>query len=449
MTLNSKLDLRIYLLNLVFFIFSMARSASDQWFIVYFYDYFNIWQCQILFGCKLGVRFVASIIWGFWGDYYSNQKLNFFIVTHIISAVLSSLFLYKYVMMNFSISMIIILFDGFVVGTAALLDTVTVLIVPENTYGKTRFWWAFGVGVGALLCGIWAHYSLSNMVYFYFYGIAIAITCIVLMISITYIPNMQIHHNIDTDHNTDDDTDDEHSDNSVLLENDDKDSHINNSQNNNTTLPFQLVKEFFSLMCCNNIVIIFNIDLFIFGIAHAFVQQALFIYLLNVFNATKYLCGLTIFSMISGELIIFYFSEHLLKKIGIIGLLGIAHFSYAFRVILYTVIPHYRSWSYLFLLLEPLHGFTFAGMWIASVEYGSRISPLHLKATTIGTIKGIYNGFGNMCGTLLTGYLYYTIGPDIMFRSCGIVVLIWALFCQIVFRVMHYSHPTKYTTAIF
>ena len=134
--------------------------------------------------------------------------------------------------------------------------------------------------------------------------------------------------------------------------------------------------------------------------------------------------------MTFGELIIFYHSKYLLNKIGIIGLILLSHLSYAFRVIMYTLIPHYNEWSYLFLIIEPLHGFTFAGRWIACTEYCSRISPIHLKSTMIGTHFGIYTGLANCIGAFITGYIYYYYGGDLMFQMSCLFVFICQFYIK-------------------
>ena len=441
---------QLAILKLVFVTFAMARTATNQWLIVYFFDYFNIFNCDILFGTRLGIRFIAGIIWGYLGDYFTNRKLSFFIIGHIISAILTTLFLYKYVIDSFYYVLITISIESFFGGCSPLLDTITVMITEKNTYGESRFYWALGVGVGAVLCGIWSYQTNSNEIYIYFYDINIALTCIILLSAIYFITSFtQNSHQYAMVYTTSPDNESENEieyENNVHNEYNENDHLLENAQ----IIPngYDMIKEYFHIISTNPIVIIFIIDLFIFGIVHAFVQSSLFIYLLNEFNATQYLCGLTVLSMICGELIIFYFSKWFLTRFGIIGLLMISHISYAIRVIIYTFIPKTMTFSYLFLGIEPLHGFTFAGMWIASIEYASRISPIYLKATIIGTVYGVYNGLGTMFGTFLAGYIYQTYGPDFMFRCAGIFVLIWMIIVQIMFRFIHYFRPSKYTKAM-
>ncbi len=73
----------------------------------------------------------------------------------------------------------------------------------------------------------------------------------------------------------------------------------------------------------------------------------------------------------------FYYSKFLIEKIGVKGLLTLAHMLYAVRVFTYAVIPRgngiFGYW--LFLATEPLHAFIFASMWSASVEHSRRHTP--------------------------------------------------------------------------
>ena len=168
----------------------------------------------------------------------------------------------------------------------------------------------------------------------------------------------------------------------------------------------------------------------------SFVENYLFLFLIQKLDAPVYLCGLTITVMVLGEVPIFRASNWLLKKIGILGLLWLSHAAYIIRVFGYTLLPHgERKYSYFILLLEPLHGLTYAGMWLASVEYGARIVPTHLQGTMQGLLGGIYNGLGDSFGSLVGGYIYNTYGPVWMYRHTGAIIFLWMIIFQVTFRL--------------
>ena len=59
----------------------------------------------------------------------------------------------------------------------------------------------------------------------------------------------------------------------------------------------------------------------------------------------------------------------------------IGQLSYIIRVLAYTFFPSNNiQIAYLILIIEPLHGLTFAGTWIATVEYGVNLVPKEYQA---------------------------------------------------------------------
>ena len=168
----------------------------------------------------------------------------------------------------------------------------------------------------------------------------------------------------------------------------------------------------------------------------SFVETYLFLFLLERLDGPVYLCGLTITVMVIGEVPVFAASNFLLKKIGILGMLLISHVAYAVRVFGYTMLPeHNEHYSYFILLLEPLHGLTYAGMWLASIEYGARMVPTHLQGTMQGLLNGIYIGLADSIGSVVGGYIYHSFGPIWMYRASGSVIFIWMILFQILFRL--------------
>lgn len=67
------------------------------------------------------------------------------------------------------------------------------------------------------------------------------------------------------------------------------------------------------------------------------------------------------------ELPIFHFSKKIGDQIGFHGMMMIGMLAYIIRAFGYTVLT--ASTNYILLVLELLHGVTFALMWSAAVEY--------------------------------------------------------------------------------
>ena len=122
------------------------------------------------------------------------------------------------------------------------------------------------------------------------------------------------------------------------------------------------------------------LNLFVYGNCTAFVESFLLLYLHQDYHASKMLMGLCVFSMTMGEMVVFYFSDHIINFLTIQGSLIFSMFVYAVRCYVYTIIP--VDLKYVFVFIEPSHGLTFALMWNSAVYYANQISPPHLKSTT-------------------------------------------------------------------
>ena len=119
-----------------------------------------------------------------------------------------------------------------------------------------------------------------------------------------------------------------------------------------------------SSILCRTEVALLLINLFVQGVLVAFVESFLYVYLSEVYNCPSYFLGLCTCVAAAFECPVFYYSEDLIARFGVKGLLTIAQFLYASRVFAYTLIPNNSSvfGYWLFLLTEPLHAFVFAAM---------------------------------------------------------------------------------------
>eukprot|EP01084_Bolivina_argentea_P166590 289199_1 len=153
--------------------------------------------------------------------------------------------------------------------------------------------------------------------------------------------------------------------------------------------------------------------------------------------------------MVLGEVPIFYWSKWLLDKIGIIGLLSIAHVAYVVRCVAYTMLPQTRYYSWFILLIEPLHGLTYGGMWIASVEYGSKLAPKSMQGTMLGMIAGLYQGLAVCFGTVIGGVIYHHFGPVFMYRLSAAIIAGWMIFFQCALRLIRCCNDSEGIKLIF
>ena len=109
-------------------------------------------------------------------------------------------------------------------------------------------------------------------------------------------------------------------------------------------------------------------------------------------------------------------------------LLSICHLIFAVRCILYAVLP--RSYPFTVLIVEPLHGITFAMMWSVSVEYGKRIAPIGSEATMQALLSGLYYklaiGIGSSFWGVVTAQRH--LGFRKSYFACACLQIVWSLF---------------------
>eukprot|EP01112_Ceratiomyxa_fruticulosa_P013897 TRINITY_DN393_c0_g2_i1.p1 TRINITY_DN393_c0_g2~~TRINITY_DN393_c0_g2_i1.p1 ORF type:complete len:505 (+),score=70.00 TRINITY_DN393_c0_g2_i1:251-1765(+) len=152
----------------------------------------------------------------------------------------------------------------------------------------------------------------------------------------------------------------------------------------------------------------------------------LFLYLKDHFNASTLLMGASMPFSVFLELPFFFFTKNLIKKMGVKGMIALAHVIYIIRVSLYYIIGHLNVSAWVDLPIELLHGFGFTMIWAAGVQYSSDIAPVGLEATAQGIYTAIWalGGIGGVIG----GRLYTTWGPVKMFGACAPFLMFSLLF---------------------
>jgi hypothetical protein len=132
------------------------------------------------------------------------------------------------------------------------------------------------------------------------------------------------------------------------------------------------------------------------GVFMGIIATALFLYLTEL-GASTTLLGGTLLSTCVSEVPFFFFSDKIVKALTPHGVLVLASWCLALRLLLYSAIPNYPALE-LILPVELLHGVTYACMWSAAVAYGAYVAPPHLEATVQGVMGGIYFGAGSGIG---------------------------------------------------
>lgn len=191
-------------------------------------------------------------------------------------------------------------------------------------------------------------------------------------------------------------------------------------------------KELFMMIsssCYGSALILF---VFTFSIGLSVVDNLAFMFFewLGSSNTTD---GVSVVFTVILELPLFYLSPTLLKRYGPGKLLIIAGLAYVIRVAGYVIIPEGKMW--LLLILETLHGISYACSKTGSVEYIARVTPTGYDASAQGVLFTI-RFVGVVVGLFVGGSMQQTFGGRTLYFSMsvlvflGMVVLASAEFCR-------------------
>eukprot|EP00581_Thalassiosira_minuscula_P012110 CAMPEP_0183712744 /NCGR_PEP_ID=MMETSP0737-20130205/7809_1 /TAXON_ID=385413 /ORGANISM="Thalassiosira miniscula, Strain CCMP1093" /LENGTH=445 /DNA_ID=CAMNT_0025941423 /DNA_START=563 /DNA_END=1900 /DNA_ORIENTATION=+ len=154
----------------------------------------------------------------------------------------------------------------------------------------------------------------------------------------------------------------------------------------------------------------------------------------DVLGASNTMDGWTVVFTVIFEIPVFYVAPIILERYGPGRLLVAAGIAYIIRVVGYTLVP--EGDMYIILMLETLHGLTYAGSKSGSVEFVSRLMPEGHEASGQGILVFI-TYFGVVAGLIMAGWMQETLGARFMFRvmaaivSVGVIVYALAeLFCD-------------------
>ena len=151
------------------------------------------------------------------------------------------------------------------------------------------------------------------------------------------------------------------------------------------------------------------------------VVESLVFLFFEFLGGSNTMCGITVALTVMIEIPIFHVAPWLLHKVGAGMLLQIASASYIVRVVGYTLIP--KGHMALVLLLEPLHGVTYACAKTSSVDFVAQLVPKGCEASGQGLL-GLFQGIGSVAGLFFGGMLEEQLGPRIMYRIFALIVLV-------------------------
>ena len=135
------------------------------------------------------------------------------------------------------------------------------------------------------------------------------------------------------------------------------------------------------------------------------------------------LMGLATLIQTVSELPAYWYFKFLSVKIGTRGVLYVTAACYIIRALVYSQVT--VAWPVL--LIEPLHGLTFALLFSNVVVIAAEVAPPGLEGTAQGVLaRGVFEGLGGLAGSVVGGLLFDR-SPGLLFGS--LVVLVSAMVC--------------------
>lgn len=162
----------------------------------------------------------------------------------------------------------------------------------------------------------------------------------------------------------------------------------------------------------------FNL-IFWLGAGMGIVENLLFLYFANDLHASNLLCGTTVAVTVIFEIPLFFLAPRILKRIGAPVLAIIGALAFVIRVVSYSIVS--SAWQVL--LLEPLHGLTYAAFHAASVAYVSERCSPRFEATGQSILQFV-SGIGSAIGSGSGGFIMQRFGSRALYRIGGFAVLV-------------------------
>eukprot|EP00980_Cylindrotheca_fusiformis_P031065 scaffold25784_cov152-Cylindrotheca_fusiformis.AAC.1 len=346
----------------------------------------NSQHIGIIEGIRGVIPTISQVFWGVVADGLRSQKKVWLLTKTVSTLVLLTLALpaiYSSFARILTVSIVAQLFvsDG-------ILDAFTLdMLGPENKiyYGRYRMYASLSWGAGSIVMGwITDHFGFEpNFIMFGLLG------ALMIILVATRIPDTS------TDPT-----------NSLL-------------EDANTGKFKELV-----LLFLRPRTLYFLLEVIIMGAGMATVERLLFLYLVNDLQASTLLCGLSVGVNVLFELPIFWYASKFMALFGHDGLFIIAMICFVVRVYGYTLLTPDTKW--LILLLEIMHGVTFACFWIASTDISKimvhETSGAFWSTAIPSSVNMLYSAVGSSLGSVVGGWAMNRYGSREMYTFTACIV---------------------------
>lgn len=352
------------------YFFFFAAIASLFPFLVIHYQELGLSGTQIGILAALNplVTVITAPLWGAFAD--ATQRYKQLLLIMMVGCLLA-VFLWSQATQFVWLLLVTALFAFFAGSVMPLIDSsVLASLEQKERYGKLRLWGSVGFGITCPLVG-WMTQRSGLEWAFYFYLFFFAITTALVV----FFPISQ------------------------------------------ATLRKPLGVGMLEFK--NKTWLMFLLTIFLGGIGLAIGGNFFSLHMKNLGMSQTYI-GLSLTFATLGELPFMMFGYKLLKRFPAKYLLLLALFFIALRLAGYALAQ--APWH--FLIVQLLHGPTFALIWIAGISYADSLSPSHLKATGQSLFSTTLSGLGGTLGGFAGGILYDTVGAVQMFQVAAVVLVI-------------------------
>jgi len=327
----------------------------------------------LLFFVMSIAQFCGGLFWSTIVDRTGNYK-GTLTLTSLIEIVVVFCYLTHAVQHNFTLLFIVTLMHGCIASVSSpIVDALCLKVLAEQpdskeAYGDQRLWSAVGWGGMALIVGRLVDvFGISSI----FYAFA-AVVSLNVGIILKWMPSGK------------------------------KPPDLAAGSPESTSSPQEKGSLLKALQ--NFDALWFFANLMIYGGLMSLVENFLNVFLLQDFIGTQSsIIGAATGVMCLFEIPVFKYINRAWRhdENGLVKVLIASELVLALRCVLYVLLPRGQPW--LVLLVEPLHGFTFAAMWCATVEYAKRLAPPGTQARMQALVNGLFFNVSFAFGSLVWG----------------------------------------------
>lgn len=419
------------LIKSLYFLDALGSSAWGRFSAIYYNSHgLNTQQIGVIEGLRTFTPTISSVFWGFVSDHFRCRKLVW-VWTKSGGTLILLLLAVPYITRSFYWILSVSVGAQLFVSNGAILDSYTLeLLGTENKllYGRYRLYASLSWGLGSIVMGyITDHYGF-DWNFFMFGGLSLLMIVLVsYCIPDTISCSDQQQPNVSERNGENDETETE--------------NEIPHDEDIPSDTDVSPAGEIFDLLLLiiKPRVLLFLAEVVIMGAAMATVERLLFLYLVNDLYASTLLCGLSVGVNVLFELPIFWYASSILNYLGSDGMFLVSMICFSIRVFGYTLLTPSTKWW--ILVLESMHGVTFATFWIVTTDVSKVLidkSKGGVWSTTIpSVVQMLYNAVGATIGSVLGGIAMHRFGSREMYRftaGCVFFMLVVHLCGSILVR---------------